>query len=559
VTAQQALRALALGAGCAFAPHALAAQGVQSPLDGALAVPTDVMLGAHLRFLSNDVLRGRAPGTAGADVAAAYIAAQFELLGLEPAAPDGSFFQPVQMLGVTSDPSIVVGVRRTTTTLRYLEDFVAWPEQPSPSMTVDGDLVFVGYGVRAPGWGWDDYKGTSLRGKILLVLMNEPGQSDSTRFDGDALTYYGWWNYKLEQAAREGAVGVIIIHSDSSATLPWNAVRSTWSGEQVRPDRQTMETLRFGAWITEEAARDVVAATGRDFDLLERRAQMSEFRPIPLDAHVVLRLRSSVRRIQSSNVIARIPGRDSLRAREAVILAAHYDHLGVRYPVDGDSVYNGTLDNASGVSALLAAAAGFAEAAAQPDRSVVFLATTAGESGFLGAEAYLADPAMPLERTAAVINVDRLNLLGATRDVVALGAERSDLLAYFRSAALAQALEPATDPNPAAGRFYRSDHLVFARAGLPVLSLVSGSAFLGREPGWGLDEELGYLAARYHQPGDEFSEEFDYTGALQQVRLLMRLTWDLAGTNDFPSWNRDSEYRPAGEQLRLRRLRSPAR
>ena len=556
---RQALRALALGAGCAFAPLALAAQGVQSPLDGALAVPTDVMLGAHLRFLSNDVLRGRAPGTAGADVAAAYIATQFELMGLEPAAPDGSFFQPVQMLGVTSDPSIVVGVRRTTTTLRYLEDFVAWSEQPSPSMTVDADLVFVGYGVRAPGWGWDDYKGTSLRGKILLVLMNEPGQSDSTRFDGDALTYYGWWNYKLEQAAREGAVGVIIIHSDSSATLPWSAVRSTWSGEQVRPDRQTMETLRFGAWITEEAARDVVAATGRDFDLLKRRAQMSEFRPIPLDAHVVLRLRSSVRRIQSSNVIARIPGRDSLRAREAVILSAHYDHLGVRYPVDGDSVYNGTLDNASGVLALLAAAAGFAEAAAQPDRSVVFLATTAGESGFLGAEAYVADPAMPLERTAAVINVDRLNLLGATRDVVALGAERSDLLAYFRSAALAQALEPAADPNPAAGRFYRSDHLVFARAGVPVLSLVSGSAFLGREPGWGLDEELGYLAARYHQPGDEFSEEFDYTGALQQVRLLMRLTWDLAGTNDFPSWNRDSEYRPAGEQLRLRRLRSPAR
>ena len=556
---RQALRALALGAGCAFAPLALAAQGVQSPLDGALAVPTDVMLGAHLRFLSNDVLRGRAPGTAGADVAAAYIATQFELMGLEPAAPDGSFFQPVQMLGVTSDPSIVVGVRRTTTTLRYLEDFVAWSEQPSPSMTVDADLVFVGYGVRAPGWGWDDYKGTSLRGKILLVLMNEPGQSDSTRFDGEALTYYGWWNYKLEQAAREGAVGVIIIHSDSSATLPWSAVRSTWSGEQVRPDRQTMETLRFGAWITEEAARDVVAATGRDFDLLERRAQMSEFRPIPLDAHVVLRLRSSVRRIQSSNVIARIPGRDSLRAREAVILSAHYDHLGVRYPVDGDSVYNGTLDNASGVSALLAAAAGFAEAAAQPDRSVVFLATTAGESGFLGAEAYVADPAMPLERTAAVINVDRLNLLGATRDVVALGAERSDLLAYFRSAALAQALEPAADPNPAAGRFYRSDHLVFARAGVPVLSLVSGSAFLGREPGWGLDEELGYLAVRYHQPGDEFSEEFDYTGALQQVRLLMRLTWDLAGTNDFPSWNRDSEYRPAGEQLRLRRLRSPAR
>jgi Zn-dependent M28 family amino/carboxypeptidase len=517
------------------------------------------MLGAHLRFLSDDVLRGRAPGTAGADVAAAYIATQFELMGLEPAAPNGSFFQPVEMVGVTSDPSIVVGVRRTTTTLRHLEDFVAWSEQPSPSMTVDGDLVFVGYGVRAPGWDWDDYKGVSLRGKILLVMMNDPGLADSTRFDGDALTYYGWWTYKLEQAAREGAVGVIIIHSDSSATLPWSAVRSTWSGEQVRPDRQTMETLRFGAWITEQAARDLVAETGRDFDLLERRAQMSEFRPIPLDAHAVVHLRNSVRRIESSNVIARLPGGDSVRAREAVLLSAHYDHLGVRHPVDGDSVYNGALDNASGVSALISAAAGFSAVAGRPDRSVVFLAATAGESGFLGTAAYVADPAVPLEHTAALINLDRLNLLGATRDVVALGAERSDLAAYFRSAALAQALEPATDPNPAAGRFYRSDHLVFARAGVPVLSLVSGSSFLGREPLWGLGEELAYLAERYHQPGDEFSESFDYTGALQQVRLLMRLTWDLANTNDFPSWNRDSEYRPAGEQLRLRRLRGPAR
>ncbi len=559
MTIRQVLELLALGAGCAVAPAALSAQVVQSPLDGALAVPTEVMLQAHLRFLSDDVLGGRAPGTAGADVAAAYLAAQFELMGLEPAAPNGSFFQPVEMLGITSDPSIVVGVRRATTTLRYLEDFVAWPEQPSLSMTVDGDLVFVGYGVRAPGWGWDDYKGTSLHGKILLVLMNDPGLTDSSRFDGEALTYYGWWNYKLEQAAREGAVGVIIIHSDASAMLPWSAVRNTWSGEQLRPDRQTTETLRFGAWITEEAARDLVAATGRDFDLLLRRAQMSEFKPIPLDAHAVLHLRSSVRRIESSNVIARLPGRDSLRAREAVILSAHYDHLGMRHPVDGDSVYNGALDNASGLSALLAVAAGFSRAAAQPDRSVVFLATTAGESGFLGAEAYVADPAVPLERTAAVINVDRLNLLGATRDVVALGAERSGLEAYVQSAALAQALEPTTDANPAAGRFYRSDHLVFARAGVPVLSLVSGSSFLGQEPRWGLDQELAYLAERYHQPGDQFMESFDYTGALQQVRLLMRLTWNLASTNDFPSWNRDSEYRPAGEQLRLRRLRSPTR
>ena len=559
MTLPRLLSVLVVGAYSALAPSGLVAQAVQPGLDSALAIPTAREVRAHLRFLSDDVLRGRAPGTPGGDAAALYLATQFELMGLEPAAPNGSFFQPVEMLGITSEPSIVVGVRRTTTTLRHLDDFVAWPEQPSPSVTVDADVVFAGYGVRAASWAWDDFKGTSQRGKILLVLMNDPGLSDSTRFDGEALTYYGSWQYKLEQAAREGALGVIIVHSDSSSTLPWSAVRNFWSGEQLRADRQSMETLRFGAWITEAAARDMVAATGRDFDLLVRRAQSPEFSPIPLDAHAVVHLRNSVRHIESNNVIARIAGRDSLRAREAVIVSAHYDHLGVGRPVDGDSIFNGALDNASGVSALLTAAAGFSAAGAQPARSIIFLATTAGESAFLGAAAYVADPAVPLEHTAALINVNRLNLLGATRDAAALGAEQSDLATYFRSAALAQALEPVGDPNPAAGRFYRSDQVVFARAGVPVLSLVSGSLFVGREAGWGLGQERAYLASRYHQPSDEFSGDFDYTGALQQVRLLMRLTWDLAGTREFPSWNRDSEYRPAGEQLKLRRLRGPIR
>jgi Zn-dependent M28 family amino/carboxypeptidase len=511
---------------------------------------------AHLRFLADDVLAGRAPGTTGAAVAAAYIAAQFELAGLEPAAPDGSFFQPVSLVGVTAEPSLVIGVRRLTTSLRNLEDFVAWPEQPLPSLTVDGEMVFVGYGIQAREWQWDDYKGTSLTGKILLMLANDPGLSDTSRFDGKSLTQYGHWAYKLAQAAREGAAGVVLIHSDESVGAPWSTVRNTWSGERVRPDMPIMETLRFGAWMTEQAAREVLAGTGRDFDLLVRRAQQREFRPIELDAHVVLHIRSEIRRFRSRNVIARIPGSDS-RRNEAVLLTAHYDHLGIRHPVDGDSIYNGALDNGSGVAALLQMAGGLAQAGASPRRSILFLAATGGEGGYLGAEAFVREPSVPLENIAAAVNLYRMNLWGATRDAVALGAEHSSLADYFERAAAAGALEAVPDPYPEAGRFWRSDHLAFARAGVPSVSLAGGVLYLGQEPDWGLQRERGYVRESYHQPSDEFNPDFDYEGAIQQLRLLLRMTWELANAADFPAWSAGSQFRPAGEQLRLRRLRAP--
>jgi len=511
---------------------------------------------AQLRFLSDDLLAGRAPGTAGAGVAAAFIATQLELAGLEPAAPDGSFFQPVGLVGITADPSLVIGVRRLTTSLRPLEDFVAWPEQPTPSLTVDGEMVFVGYGIQAREWQWDDYKGTSLTGKILLMLANDPGLSDTSRFHGSALTKYGHWSYKLAQAAREGAAGVVLIHSDEGVGMPWSAVRNTWSGELVRADLPVMETLRFGAWMTEQAAREILAGTGRDFDLMVRRAQQREFRPIELDAHVVLHIRSEVRRFESRNVIARIPGSDS-QGDEGVLLTAHYDHLGVRRAVEGDSVFNGALDNASGVAALLQLAGAFARADASPQRSMFFLAATGGEGGYLGADAFVSEPSVPLENIAAAVNLDRMNLWGPTRDVVALGADQSSLGAYFERAAAAGALEAVGDPLPEAGRFWRSDHLAFARAGVPSISLASGVRYLGQEGDWGLERERTYARELYHQPGDEFSSDFDYEGAMQQLRLLLRMTWELANTTDFPGWHAGSEFRPAGEQLRLRRLRAP--
>lgn len=546
---------LACGLATARAGAQQPAQVATTALGRALAAPTAEMARAHLRFLSHDLLEGRAPGTPGADLAAHYIASQFELLGLEPGAADGSYFQPVGLVGITPDPSLILGTGPRTTSFEFLTEFVAWPARPEETMTVDGDVVFVGYGIEAPEWHWDDYKSTSLTGKILLMLVNDPGLTDSSRFNGRSLTYYGRWTYKLEQAARLGAIGAILIHTDESATYPWSVVRNSWSGEQIQLDRPVQESLRFGAWMTEEAARHMLATAGRDYDLLVRRAQRREFRPIPLDAHAVVHIRSEVRRMLSVNVVAREPGGDPEGQREAVVLTSHYDHIGVGIPVDGDSIYNGALDNASGVAALLAVAAGLAASGPSPRRSIVLVATTAEESGLLGAQAYTQAPLVPLEHTAAAINIDRANLWGVTTDAVALGAERSGIVTYVDRAWVSEGVERAADPSPHAGRFYRSDHLAFARAGVPVVSLRAGSHFANRSPDWGVEREREYVSRHYHQPSDELRDDFDYEGLLQQVRLLLRLAWELAATTDYPAWSRDSEFRPAGEQLRLKRLR----
>lgn len=529
------------------APNAPAA------LDQALAYPTADLIRAHLAFLADDVLEGRAPGTRGGHLAARYIAAQFAAAGLEPGAPNASYFQPVPLIGVTPTPSAVVGIGRQTVALEHGREFVAWPIAGDSAVAVDAELVFVGYGIQATEWDWDDFKGQSVTGRILVMLVNDPGLTDASRFEGRKLTYYGHWTYKLEQAARLGAVGAILIHSDEGATYRWNAVRSSWTGEQLIPADGAPPTLRFGAWITEDAAARLTDATGRDFSALRRRAQQPSFRPVSLGAHAVVHIRSTVRRFEGQNVIARLPGADTVGRNDAVIFTAHYDHLGIGRPVDGDSIYNGAEDNASGVATMLAAAAGFGRATTRPRRTLLFLATTAKESGLLGAESYASGPVMPLERTVAVVNLDRANLRGMALDAVALGSDRSDLGASFAQAARDEGLTTAPDPNPRAGSFFRSDHFPFARSGVPVLSLRVPSRFANRPVGWADEQEAQFLASRYHQPSDEYRSAFDFTGAVQQARLLIRLGWLLGDSDQFPAWNPDAEFRVAGE--RLRRLR----
>ena len=539
----------AVAVGVSAAPMAAQIVPDTVALRRALAVPTANQLDAHIRFLADDLLEGRAPGSRGADIAARYIRAQFEEAGLRPGATDGTFFQRIPLVGLTSSPSLVVGVAQRTMALQYLDDFVAWPHGSDTALIADGELVFVGYGIEASKWTWDDFKLQPLAGKVLLMLVNDPGLEDPSVFNGREMTYYGRWTYKIEQAARLGAAGVILIHTDQSATFPWTVVRNSWSGEQVRVETEAPQMLRFGAWVTEQAARQIVRGAGIDYDLMMRRAARRDFRPIPMNAHVIVDIASRVRRFESVNVIARLETKAEGN-EQAVLLTAHYDHRGIGQPVDQDSIYNGAQDNASGVAALIAAATALAEAGPPSSRSIYFAATTAEESGLLGAEAIVESPPVPLAQIAAVVNIDRANLSGRTRDMVMLGAEQSSLRDLAEEVVRADGMRLAPDPSPESGRFYGSDHFPFARAGVPVLSLVAGLDFADQPPDWGRARSNDYMSNRYHQPSDEYRPDFNYDGLLQQASAMIRLAWRLAETLEFPAWNEDSEFRAAAERLR---------
>ncbi len=496
---------------------------------------------AHLRFLADDLLEGRAPATRGGRLAAKYVAAAFQALGLEPGGPSGSYYQPVALVGMTPQPTLAWGKGSDTATPRYRDDFVAWAERPEEHIAVDGDVVFVGYGTRAPEWQWDDYKGVPLRGKVLLMLVNDPGLQDSTIFNGKALTYYGRWTYKLEEAARQGALGALLVHTTESATYPWEVVRGSWSVEQFMPDRVRAQGLAFAGWVQHDVAQRALAQVGLDLDSLTRAAARRDFRPVATGIHTAVEITSALRHVESDNVVGKLPGSDPRLGPEAVLFTAHWDHKGIGPAVNGDSIYNGAEDNASGVAAMLAAAQALVEVTPRPRRSVLFIATTAEESGLLGSEAYVQAPLVPLERTAAVLNLDVTNVRGATRDIDALGIERSTLGDAFRAAARAESLAVRHLPD-VRGSFYRSDHFPFARAGVPALSFKSGLDFVDRPQDWGKQQEDEYNTHRYHQPSDEYSPTFRYDGMAQQLRVAVRVAVAVANALQLPRWLPASEF-----------------
>jgi Zn-dependent M28 family amino/carboxypeptidase len=519
--------------------HSISAQRPSTPIPP----PSAAAMDAHLRYLADDLLEGRGPGTRGGDLAAKYIAAQFEAMGLEPAGPAASYFQPVALVGMKPAAEFSWGTSGHGRRLSYGDDFVAWADRPDSSVGVsNADVLFVGYGIQAPEWQWDDYRGVDARGKILLMLVNDPGLQDSTIFRGRELTYYGRWTYKLEQGARMGAAAVILIHTTASATYPWSVVRGSWSVEQFMLDQPRSPNLAAAGWVTEDAARTALAAAGWSLDSLMRAAGRREFRPVSTGLVADLAVRSAIRHIESVNVVARLPGASPTLGREAVLFTAHWDHKGIGPAVGNDSIYNGAQDNASGVAAMLAAAQALTEVRPRLKRTLVFIATTAEESGLLGSESYTTHPVVPLAQTAAVINLDVTNVLGRTRDIAALGVERSSLGTVMRQAADAEGLVATGDPDPTKGSFFRSDHFPLARAGVPGVSIEPGIDFVGRPAGWGRQQGERYNNERYHQPSDEYAADFNYEGMVQEVRVAMRAAIAVANASSLPVWLPGSEF-----------------
>ncbi|MBI4544699.1 MAG: M28 family peptidase [Gemmatimonadetes bacterium] len=533
---------------------------LRDTLQAALSSITADELRAHVQFLSHDLLEGRAPATRGGELAALYIATQFARAGLEPV--KGSYFQEVPVVGITADKgnlSLEFEARGRSMPARYPADAVIWTAAEEPAADVAGELVFVGYGARAPEYRWDDFKGRDLGGKILLVLVNDPPAppEEPALFGGRAMTYYGRWTYKFEEAERQGAAGALLLHTRDGAGYPWSVVESSWGGEQFALPREpgAPPALALEGWIQREFARRLLVEAGHSLEELYVLAARRDFRPIATGITVHARIPSRIRHLQTANVAGLLPGQDPERRDEIVVYTAHYDHLGIGTAVSGDSIYNGAYDNASGVGLLLEVADAFAHLSPRPDRSVLFLATAAEEAGLLGAAYYVQQPLFPIPRTMANINIDGANLWGETRDVVALGAERSTLgrIAETRARQLGLRLTP--DRAPEKGFFFRSDHFPFARAGVPALYLEHGLEFKGRPAGWGLQLMERYDAERYHQPSDEFDAGADLGGAIQQARLAFLVGYDVAQARNGPEWYDGSEFKAVRDRSLRRRAR----
>jgi Zn-dependent M28 family amino/carboxypeptidase len=531
------------------APLAAQAPPAGSPAARVARALDPRVLRAHLEFLADDALEGRAPGTRGGATAAKYIAAQFERLGLEPAGDSGTWFQRVPIIALTPEPTLAVA-GASPAPLEWKKDFVMWSMRNDPAVRTRGDAIFVGYGIVAPEHGWNDYAGVDARGKIVVTLVNDPGLRDSTIFRGKILTYYGRWTYKIEEARRRGAAGILMIHTTESATYPWTTVLSGWVGPQVRLEAPP-SSLVVAGWLQQDAATRLFKQGGQDLATLTSAAARPGFRAVPLDLQLDAAVRSTIRRSETSNVLGRWPGQGP-RAREAVLIGGHYDHFGIGAPVNGDSIYNGAQDNASGTAGVLAAAEAFVRSGVRTGRSIVFIGFAAEESGLLGSQALATNPPFPLRDMAAILNLDVLNLNGLTRDFSALGMDQSSLGPSMTRAAAAEGLKVTVNQQALLqGSYFRSDHFSLARAGVPGTSLETGSDFVGRPAGWGKEQADKYVAERYHQPSDEVLPSFRYDGAIQQLRVTVRTAVAVADASAQPTWNSTSEFREAGE-ARLR-------
>jgi len=534
-------------------PASIPGSSPAADVNSALTQITTNGLLTHTRILSSDEFEGRAPGTPAETRTVDYLVSQFKGLGLQPGNPDGTYIQDVLLAGVTSVPAVSFIAAGNPLQLSIPDECVAWSRRLTPAINVaNTEIVFVGYGIVAPEYQWDDYKGVDVRGKTIVMLVNDPpipdpkdpSRLDDKMFKGRAMTYYGRWTYKYEIATAKGAAAALIVHETGPAGYPWEVVvgSNTRENMDLRAADRNMGRVPVEGWITLDAARKLFAAAGRDFDTLKRSAIGPDFRPVPLNAKASFQVRNSIREIASRNVVARVPGSDPKLRDEYVIYSAHWDHLGRNPKLEGDQIYNGALDNASGTAALLELARAFAHV--KTKRSVLFLSVTAEEKGLLGARYYAAHPLYPLDRTAANINMDGVNVWGRTHELGVIGWGQStleDILAPF-ARAQGRFLRPEAEPEK--GYYFRSDHFEFAKQGVPALYIDKGGIdVIGKPPGYGKQKRDEYIARDYHKVSDEIKPDWDLAGAVDDLHLLFQVGYTVAQTSEWPQWKKDSEFR----------------
>ena len=547
-----------LVAGCGGSKQAdpPAGQAVETPAASAARAP-DVSaerLMAHVRALSSDEFAGRLPGTVGEEKTVAYLTEQFKAMGLEPGNPDGSYVQKVPLVGIDGTATMQLSADGEAIEMQRGRDFTAVTQRFVPEVEVeDSELVFVGYGVKAPEYGWDDYKDADVTGKTIVMLINDPAVPDAddpsalddAMFRGKAMTYYGRWTYKYEVAAQVGAAAALIIHETGPAGYPWAVVENSWTGEQfaLAAADKNMGTVPVQAWISNDKAMALLDKLGQDFEALKQAAVRKDFKPVPLKAKASFAIRNEVREVQSQNVVAALPGTE--KPDEWVVYSAHWDHLGTNPDLEGDKIYNGALDNATGVAGVLEIARAFRQA--PPKRSTLFMLVTAEEQGLLGAKHYAANPLYPLDKTLAMINLDVLNPWGPTRDLQVIGSGQNTLEDVLTDVLASRERVVAPDEEPEKGFYYRSDQFEFAKVGVPALYADAGGDMIGHEKGHGLKKRLEYNANDYHKPSDEVKDDWNLAGAAQDMNALAEVGLRVSNGDTWPQWKDGSEFKAVRE------------
>jgi len=549
---------LLLSAGLTFAQSGKSATSPMPPIPKVAALPPagEQAMAAinpenirwHVKFLADDLLEGRGTGQRGGDIAAEYIATQFALYGLKPAGDSGTYMQKVPMMGIATLPDStysLVPAKGAAIDLRNKEDIVAMDETGETSTTLDAPIVWMGYGVDAPEFNWNDYKDVYIKGKVLLMMVNEPPSDDPKFFGGKALTYYGRWTYKFEEAARMGAAGVLLIHKTDMASYGWDVVRNSWSGERSYLRDDPAPKLKIASWIQLDVARKLMQDCGLDLDAQMVAAGNPSFKAQQLAATFKTHILSKIRPFDGNNVVAMLPGSDAKMKDQGVMYSAHYDHLGIVPGMPGDNIYNGAQDNATGVGIILEIARAFSETKTPPKRTIYFVSVTAEEQGLRGSEYYGKHPPIAAKLLSLDLNFDDIPPWGIPQEVTVSGAERTSFYPTVESTASSFGLAITPDPNPGAGHYYRSDHFSLARVGVPAFSIGTGVLFQGHDRQWGMQKMKDFVANDYHHPSDEYHPEMDFASDGVMARFGVALGWQAANQAAEVGWQKGDEFEKA--------------